>query len=633
MNFSPYFNYHSFSKIYPNNNQFSNLRYTPKELHINPKINELFPKNEASKSGDNDSFNKLTNDQLNSLKLCNFISNNKIKDKDSEEVDNYDKSLFIPINELLNKDFEKLAKSDNFISLKKYLPQMIFQTYQNKDLPNPKNSHLKLVLLKYQQSLKYLSNLEKKIEHFNLLMENHTKDIINNELTNYGKEKILNTKIEINEKKIANLLQKINGYKNIIIASKNSKIRTLTSFVLIIKDKDNNFFCDLCPNEIFQSYQEVQKHSLKKHEHILKLRKKNYEQNNSITSSKNNFEHNYIDTQMKYIKEELNTFIGNLETNNVEEIKLKNNNDIINEDKEEKKEIEDDGINNKNYMIIEKKINIIEENQKKNHEMLLDNLNEFKKEIFSQIQNIKNNQSIIFENTKSNYFKNEKNITSIDIKDKNIENKENINNFELGEKYQETTILENYNNNINEEEKKQINQMEKKFNNVIPNIKEENNPNLLSSKNLNITEEKQNDNNKNQNKINLESINEPKFSINPINQLNPNLNNFTKKFTEREKKLFAHKNNGEEIYENYKILEDDEIGQNQISDKEDEYIQKLKDKYNLNQKDLSKSGYNNIINEIIQKNEDVENQNYKAYFKNIVSFLEINKDLNNSIIK
>lgn len=175
--------------------------------------------------------------------------------------------------------------------------------------------------------------------------------------------------------------------------------------------------------------------------------------------------------------------------------------------------------------------------------------------------------------------------------------------------------------------------MEKKFNNVIPNIKEENNPNLLSSKNLNITEEKQNDNNKNQNKINLESINEPKFSINPINQLNPNLNNFTKKFTEREKKLFAHKNNGEEIYENYKILEDDEIGQNQISDKEDEYIQKLKDKYNLNQKDLSKSGYNNIINEIIQKNEDVENQNYKAYFKNIVSFLEINKDLNNSIIK
>lgn len=633
MNFSPYFNYHSFSKIYPNNNQFSNLRYTPKELHINPKINELFPKNEASKSGDNDSLNKLTNDQLNSLKLCNFISNNKIKDKDSEEVDNYDKSLFIPINELLNKDFEKLAKSDNFISLKKYLPQMIFQTYQNKDLPNPNNSHLKLVLLKYQQSLKYLSNLEKKIEHFNLLMENHTKDIINNELTNYGKEKILNTKIEINEKKIANLLQKINGYKNIIIASKNSKIRTLTSFVLIIKDKDNNFFCDLCPNEIFQSYQEVQKHSLKKHEHILKLRKKNYEQNNSITSSKNNFEHNYIDTQMKYIKEELNTFIGNLEINNVEEIKLKNNNDISNEDKEEKKEIEDDGINNKNYMIIEKKINIIEENQKKNHEMLLDNLNEFKKEIFSQIQNIKNNQSIIIENTKSNYFKNEKNITSIDIKDKNIENKENINNFELGEKYQETTILENYNNNINEEEKKQINQMEKKFNNVIPNIKEENNPNLLSSKNLNITEEKQNDNNKNQNKINLESINEPKFSINPINQLNPNLNNFTKKFTEREKKLFAHKNNGEEIYENYKILEDDEIGQNQISDKEDEYIQKLKDKYNLNQKDLSKSGYNNIINEIIQKNEDVENQNYKAYFKNIVSFLEINKDLNNSIIK
>ena len=36
---------------------------------------------------------------------------------------------------------------------------------------------------------------------------------------------------------------------------------------------------------------------------------------------------------------------------------------------------------------------------------------------------------------------------------------------------------------------------------------------------------------------------------------------------------------------------------------------------------------------IINKNENVQDANYKAYYNNILSFLEINKDLNSSIIK
>jgi len=87
------------------------------------------------------------------------------------------------------------------------------------------------------------------------------------------------------------------------------------------------------------------------------------------------------------------------------------------------------------------------------------------------------------------------------------------------------------------------------------------------------------------------------------------------------------------VLENYNILEENNEKENIYLKNEDELIEELRDKYQLNKEDISKSGYKNIINEIINKNENVQDANYKAYYNNILSFLEINKDLNSSIIK
>ena len=649
MNFSSNFNFHSFSKLYPNNNQYMNLRYFQKAPNNNLIINNPYSSEEISKSEDKNYFNSLTKEQLNSLKLYKFNPIKTNKENELEE-ENIDKSAFIPTKELLKIDFEKMVKNNDNDSIKKYLPQMMFEKYNTKDLPNPKNNKLKTLLIKYQESLRYLSNLEKKMNKFNSLLDQHAKKVINEELNNYGKEKEVNKQLEENDKKINKLFKKIDKYKNIINFANKNKKRSLASFVLIIKDNDNNFYCDLCPNEIFESYKEVQIHSLSKHEHILKLRKKNYEINNNLTSSYN-IEQKYLDNKMKDIQEEFDTFIQTMNMNKESENNFKNKNDNYLENDENFDIDTTKQLNDNDLMILEKKINILEENQSKNQEMLLKNLDDFKKEIFTQLKNLQNNQSLFFEEekNKNKNIKNEIGTNLNDIKienDKNLinnnisstNNKNNITNknditdnniFQLGEKYQEnTSILESYNYNFNKDENdisnNNINQMKNKNNIFIP-PKEENNFNTNKEPNLN---------NKDKNKINIEKVNQPNFEMNPNNKLEQDLNNFAKKYYEREKNiLFTQKINQPDFDENYKILNENKISENTEIKKENEFIEKLNDKYNLNKEDLTKSGYNNVINEIINKNENVQNENYKAYFNNIISFLEINKDLNNSIIK
>ena len=163
MNFSSNFNYQTFSKIYPKNNQVFNFRYFPKDSNNNLVLNNPYSKEELSKTEEIDYFDKLTKEDLNSLKLYN--PNIKSKENEKEE-ENYDKSS---IKELVMKDFEKIKDYD---SLKKYLPQMISQNYQNKGLS--KNSQIKPLLKKYQEILNYLSNLEKNMNKFNSLLDQHT---------------------------------------------------------------------------------------------------------------------------------------------------------------------------------------------------------------------------------------------------------------------------------------------------------------------------------------------------------------------------------------------------------------------------------------------------------------------------
>ena len=204
--------------------------------------------------------------------------------------------------------------------------------------------------------------------------------------------------------------------------------------------------------------------------------------------------------------------------------------------------------------------------------------------------------------------------------------------FELGKNYQEdTSIFESYNNYLKKEENDKGNKynIKDKVINIFNPINKGNDY-FNTNKEDNLNKKDNYDvNNKNHIKINSGNKNKFKFEINPDNKLNPNINNFAKSFFDRENNiLYNQKINGNNFYENYKILSESKNVEYKEKNKEDDLIKKLSEEYKLNEQNLSKSGYNNIINEIINKNENVKNENYKTQFNNIISFLEINKDLN-----
>ena len=611
-------------------------------------INDIYQNKETQKlEEEKDYFDNLTTEQLKNLKIYKFEVN-KNNSEEIEEKEKMDKSKFLPLKQIINTDFE----NEDFTELRKYLNQMTYQNYKARSvgLPNHKNEKLKLILSKYQELLEYLSGLEKKMIKFNNLLDQKAKKIFIPESENFSKEKELNIKIQKNEKKINSLLDKISLYKKIIAYANKIQNRPLVSFVLIIKDEENNFYCDICPDEIFTSYKDVQIHFFKKHKNILMLRKQNYELNNDIVDEKNKINEEekkeYFDMKIKYMEEELNNYVKEINKNNEKnkDIKLENKNEDNTNDKNIKENENDDTIKEKNFIEIEKKIKNLEDNQKRNQELLLDNFNKFKNEIFEKIRSIKNNQSFslglntinINNNNKIHHLNEIKN--NIDIiqnnkiqnnhLDNNNQNNENENdkNFELGQSYQEDTILESVNTKI----KNNTN------NNIINNI---NNEPFFKPKLTNLNQL----NNDKDNKINIkgkesdkdkdkEKIKKLKYEINPEAKQQPKVYNFVQKFYDRETNILFNQR-GDELNNNYKILEENMDNSKIDLKKENEMIEELNNKYNLNNNSITKSGYNDIIKEIINKNENSNNPNHKAYFNNILSFLEIDKDSINNHIK
>jgi hypothetical protein len=87
------------------------------------------------------------------------------------------------------------------------------------------------------------------------------------------------------------------------------------------------------------------------------------------------------------------------------------------------------------------------------------------------------------------------------------------------------------------------------------------------------------------------------------------------------------------LKENYKILDRSDNNSSIEIKKEEELIEELNNKYKLNEDDITKSEYNDIIKDIIKQNQNAQNEQYKAYFNNMLTFLDINNDLATSIIK
>ena len=520
-----------------------------------------------------DNKRKRTVKQTNELNLAStqtlkLLPYNKLLENENEmNLKNKNYSPYL-IQEIINIDFEKLFKNGQISKINNFLPQIAYFDLDNSEEIEIK-PEVKLVVSKYQQILRYLFNLEKKMKELNNKLEKSTDEIINPKEKIIDKEKKIDNEIEENENKIFLLENKINIYKEIILFNKKPQ-KPLSNLVLDIHDDNCNYYCDICPNIKFDSYKEVQIHYLNEHKQILKIREAN--NNNKkikIQENNNNIEKFYFETKLDLIKDEIKYLLleanlkkgQNSNYNSQEERNFNlRNNKIYNNtmsSKTLKNETFEDNINLYMDKIdieeIENKFNKFE----KMNEILLNSFDSFKKDIMKNLQNLKNNRPIVFSSNNINIF-NENKTKNIPTYDEN--------HLNLGEKYEDS---------VNEEDDYNKDNYDK---NLFKKI-----------------------DNKNENK-------------------NIDIKNFYDTFKERENNILYNKNvNYIELGENYNILMNNDK-KKKISRKVDEMINnKFKE---INNRNMDKKNLKKFINDIYNKNHSDRN------FNILLSIFDL-KDLKN----
>ena len=666
MNTSRSFKFHSFSDYPTNNTSLEISRYFFKSMDNNLLSNNF----EEDENKEKKEKKNIPNYFLTTNLSYDFSNKNK------ELINNNE----FPVKEIINSDFEKILKLNGTSKVKNYLEIMTYQNLNNNFNLNSKNNFQLILLLKqFQQILQYLLDSEKKITQFNNSLNQSEKEIyiekeqlINNELK-------INKILEENENKIIKLENQINIYKKIILtATEGIQSKPLVYNVLDIHDDDNNYYCDICPNKIFKSYQDVQIHYIDEHRKILKIREKNCRNLNYISINNINYEQFYFDSKLNNVKNEIQFLLYESNAN-----KKKDYNNILNESKNNfnlsQKNL-NNNINQNEFDMqdFENKLKYFENLQKKHNDNLKKSFSNFQNEIFSQLKNIKNNKPIIISNIIQDDIKNDINYNlkkdviqyninykinndinyniknDLNNKNKDCNNNKNINN--LGQSYflqdsinDEVNIKNNYinyinNNNINNNNLNN-NKFEEKYinTNIISNEKGEinNNINKNNEKNINLInilndiekdekkEEINSNNMKEENNINLKmnNINNKNYTI---------IKNFAENFFERENKILFGKTHYKikDLADNYKIL-NNQNKENNIN-KTSQLIEELNNKYDLNDRNKkAKEQYRKIINDIYKNNNLANNliQNaHHNYFNNLLEKMDLKKYLDNNIV-
>ena len=421
------FKFHRFSDVPMNNQSILMSKYFPKTMDNNLLSNRLNNSKESKKEKEMVNNNNLTANKIKSLKLLQFdnINNNNNDNEFLLEIQNHKNDLFnnFPIKEIINIDFENIINYEGTKNIIKYLSPMV---YQDLDIDNSnmlifkKNNQFKSLILKYQHILQYLYYVEKKMNEYYKAMETIPSEAynINNKI---DEEDIkINKIIEEKENKIKYLENKINIYKKLLLLNNKEK-HPLISTVLDIHDENFNYYCDICPDDIFKSYQEVQIHYLNEHSNILKIREKNLMNLQNISVNNSNYEKFYFDNKMNSIKNELKNLLFEINKNKEQDYDRKKMNklkrDVRNYTTQNQsnknlssktldfKNIEEHEIDIDNF---DNKLNNFERLQKNYNDRLNKDFNNFKSEIFIQLDNIKNNKPISFSssiNKINNLFK------------------------------------------------------------------------------------------------------------------------------------------------------------------------------------------------------------------------------------
>ena len=571
-----------------------------------------------------------------------------------------------------NIDFESNLIKGDFSQIEKILPQMIFQ-----DLSFTKNNHFQLVVNNFQDILQFLfSEQQKLLNNKQKIIELHNNDnsSLNKRIKQLEKEDFRTSELlKDNKLRIQKLTKKIKTYKNILTSTGNEKFipnKILTN----VRSKDGLYHCEICPEKVFKSYEQIHTHYIIEHFHTFN--------NKNILYNTNNINKTYFDNQLNTFKVELKNELINLNKEYDENYTNKKITDIRNEtnlnnfNRTSNKTYSSNNLktfpNLNSSSEINSYLNRLEYEQKLQYERMNDNFNKLKMDIFNEIKNIALNQQPIISNneTKIN-IKNSKVIentyTNIGPNEQNDKNKyrskENpyginsnnniINNNDTNVRNGSEIINNNNNNDINNDINININIKEEKddpkinkYNNGIETIKEESIKNESTINNItndgnkkysynsrntpgksviksslqisnnenNVLDEKENENDK----IN----NNKKIKSNIFKQSiiqNPDKNRLKEIFDEREENILFNPDIKLKNDLEYKIIGD---GENKeiINQKEANILDQKEKKYFKNKNNLNKDDYKKIIYNIIKdnNNEGKNSPSFLKYYYNIV---------------
>ncbi|MCQ2818242.1 MAG: hypothetical protein MJ252_13325, partial [archaeon] len=192
-------------------------------------------------------------------------SSNAIQNSNPGFVSHRNKEESIPYKDILKIDLYEVIKSgQNFDKLSPYIDKML-----NLDLTDYASRTMNSLINSFQDSLKYLYLLRHNIMEHTERIVNESQDESNPE--NRKKKhfesqmKHLDNKIQNNSQKIRQMEIKLNKLREVLIKTGNQNKIASNLGLFLLKDDENNFYCQYCANRKFRNYDEVTKHYIKHH--------------------------------------------------------------------------------------------------------------------------------------------------------------------------------------------------------------------------------------------------------------------------------------------------------------------------------------------------------------------------------
>ena len=387
-----------------------------------------------SKNFNSKSYQFKNSNNIPSLTSRNFNKNNLIYSDNNISV-----SSNFPLGKILNTDFDFILKKGDTTIIDQFLPQMIYN-----DLSFSDNNHLQLILRKFQNVLEFLFTEQNKLLNNN----NQIEELFNNQNSNLNKklrqleqdEYKTNNLLNVNHSQISRLVKKIKAYKSILKSTGNEKL--IPNITLMkIESKGGYYYCEICPDKTFKTYEEIHIHYIKEHF-------KSFNNKNMIYNS-NNLNKKYFENQLNMFKTELKKELLNI---NKEYDDMENNKKYL----DLKSNINLSGVNRSNKFMnsqtlrnkmhssnnlgdyrnissfpnneIYGQLNRLEFEQEKQFKRMTEDFNKLKLEIFNEIKNLGVNQPVIL---KDNINENDNNQNNYNEKNTNIHIDINQNNNKI----------------------------------------------------------------------------------------------------------------------------------------------------------------------------------------------------------